>query len=264
MDIIKRIYRNGLYSFKGLYGFLQPQVYLLVKVINPIFQILFFSLVAKHAYGDKDITLYIIGNAFILCMYNAFFGVGCNLIDERSFGTLKLIIGSPCNKFNLFITKSIFHILDGIITVVIGLITGIIFFNVRIQINQIPIFALCLLSVIFTACSMGLFIGSIGLVTRDINLLLNLSSMMLMALCGVNFPTEKLPYSLQCFSNILPLTNSLKACRLLINHDILNLNAIYFLILKEVCLGIVYCIMAYLALKLMERLAKCRATIDIY
>lgn len=264
MDTIKRMYRNGLYSFKGLYGFLKPQVYLLVKVINPIFQVLFFSLIAKHAYGNKDITPYIIGNAFVLCMYNAFFGVGCNLVDERSFGTLKLIIGSPCNKFSHFISKSIFHILDGIVTVVIGLITGIIFFNVRIPLNVTPIFTLCLLNAIFTTCSMGLLIGSIGLVTRDINLLLNLSSMMLMALCGVNFPTDKLPYFLQYLSNILPLTNALKASRLLTVGGALDLNTIHLLILKEASLGAAYCIIAYLALKLMERLAKCRATIDIY
>lgn len=264
MDRIKRIYRNGLYSFKGLYGFLRPQVYLLVKVINPIFQIIFFSLTARHAYGSKDITPYIIGNAFVLCTFNAFFGVGSSLIDERSFGTLKLIIGSPCNKFSLFMTKSIFHILDEIITVIIGLITGFIFFNLRIPVNEILIFSLCLLSVIFTSCSMGLFIGSIGLVTRDINLLLNLSSMMLMALSGVNFPTEELPYYLQYVSNILPLTNSLKACRLLINNGFSNLNAIYFLIFKEVCLGMAYCTMAYFTLRLMEKLAKNRASIDIY
>lgn len=264
MDIIKRIYRNGLYSFKGLYGFLKPQVYLLVQVVNPFFQILFFSLVARHAYGNKDITPYIIGNAFVLCTTNAFFGIGCNLIDERSFGTLKLIIGSPCNKFNHFVTKSTFHILDGSITAVIGLITGIIFLNVRIPFNLIPIFALCLFSAVFTACSMGLFIGSIGLVTRDINLLLNLSSMVLMALCGVNFPIEKLPNLLQYLSSILPLTNALKACRLLISPGMLNLNAIYFLIFRELCLGVIYCIIAYFTLSLMERLAKCRASIDIY
>lgn len=264
MDVINRIYRNALYSFKGLHGFLKPQIYLLVRIINPVFQILFFSLIARHAYGNKDITPYIIGNAFVLCTSTAFFGVGCNLIAERSYGTLKLIIGSSCNKFSFFTTKSIFHILDGAITVVIGLIAGIVFFHITIPFNQIPILALCLLSAMFTACSMGLFIGSIGLVTRDINLLLNLSSMILMALCGVNFPIEKLPYSLQYLSNILPLTNALKACRLLISDGMLNLNTIYFLIFKELSLGIIYCIIAYLALKLMERLAKCRATVDIY
>lgn len=264
MDELKRIYRNGLYSFKGLYGFLKPQIYVLVKVVNPIFQVLFFSLIAKHAYGNIDITPYIIGNAFVLCIYNAFFGVGTNLISERSLGTLKLLIAAPCNKFILFITKSSFHIIDGIITVAIGLLTGVVWFKVRIPLHSIPYFSLCLITAIFTACSMGLFIGSIGLVTRDINLLLNLSSMLLMCLSGVNFPIERLPFILQKLSDFMPLTSALKACRLLISSEVYSYKVVNSLILQELLLGIMYCIIAYIALRFMERLSKNKATLDIY
>lgn len=264
MDALARIYRNGLYSFKGLYGFLAPQIYVLVEVVNPVFQVLFFSLIARHAYGNSDITPFIIGNAFVLCMYNAFFGVGNTLITERRFGTLKLIIASPVNKFKMFVTKSSFHILDGMITVFIGLLTGIVFFHVRIPMETGPIFLLCLVAAIFTACSMGLMIGSIGLITRDINLLLNLSSMTLMSLSGVNFPVEKLPYILGKLSSVMPLTHALKACRLLLATGITELSTIYILVLKEFGLGVVYCVIAYLFLRLMERLAKTKATLDVF
>lgn len=264
METLERAYRNGLYTFKGLFGFLKPEIYVLVKVVNPVFQVMFFSLIAKHAYGNVDITPFIVGNAFVLCMYNAFFGVGCTLINERGYGTLKLLIGSPCNKFNVFITKSTFHIIDGIFTVLIGLFTGIIFFNIRIPIDILPYFIVCLVIAIFTACSMGLLIGSIGLITRDINMLLNLSSMLLMSLCGVNFSIEKLPTVLQYVSNILPLTNALKASKLLLNGGIINYGKVNSLLINELLLGIGYCIIAYLSFKFMEKLAKCRATIDIY
>lgn len=262
--MIERAYRNGLYTFKGLFGFLKPEVYVLVKVVNPIFQVLFFSLIAKHAYGNADITPFIVGNAFVLCMYNAFFGVGCNLINERGCGTLKLLIGSPCNKFNVFITKSSFHIIDGIITVLIGLFTGIIFFNIRIPINTLPYFIVCLILAIGTACSMGLLVGSIGLITRDINMLLNLSSMILMSLCGVNFPIEKLPVALRYISNVLPLTNALKASKLLLNGGAIDYGEVNSLLLNELTLGIAYCIIAYVSFRVMEKLAKSKATIDIY
>ena len=264
MEELKRLYRSGLYSFKGVYGFLKPQVYILVEVVNPIMQVLFFSLVAKHAYGNKDITPYIIGNAFVLCVYNAFFGVGTNLISERSFGTLKIVIASPSNKFKLLVSKSIFHILDGILTVFIGLLAGIVFFNIRIPLHSLPYFLFCMVSAIFTTCSMGLFVGSMGLVTRDINLLLNLSCMMLMGLSGVNFPTEKLPFILQKISNVLPLTNSLKACRLLISSKAISYSTVNSLVLKELLLGILYCIIAYLTLRFMERISKQKATIDLF
>lgn len=264
MDKFKRFYRNGLYSFKGLYGFLRPEIYIFVKIINPVFQVLFFSLVARHAYGNMNITPFVIGNAFVLCIWNAFFGVGANLISERSLGTLKILIASPSNKFKLFISKSTFHILDGMLTVFIGLFTGIIFFNIRIPINSIPYFLLSLIVAMFTACSMGLFIGSVGLVTRDINLLLNLASMLLMSLSGVNFSTEKLPPLLKTISNILPLTNALKAVKLIINSNTISYKIVNMYIFKELLLGVLYCIIAYLTLRFMERMAKNKATLDIY
>ncbi len=264
MDSLVRLFRNGLYSFKGLYGYLRPEIYVLVKVINPIFQVLFFSLVARHAYGNIDITPFVIGNAFVLCMYNAFFGVGVNLVSERSMGTLKILIASPANKFKLFVSKSTFHVLDGTLTVFIGLLTGIIFLNIRLPLHIMPHFLLALIVAMFTACSMGLLIGSIGLITRDINLLLNVSSMLLMALSGVNFPTEKLPFFLEKLSGILPLTNALKASKLLINSTIIPYEIVGMYILKELILGVFYCIIAYITLKIMEGLAKHRATLDIY
>lgn len=263
MDKLKRIYRNALFSFKGLYGFLSPKIYILVKVVNPIFQVLCFSLIAKHAYGSDDITPYIVGNAFVLCTYSAFFGISETFITERSFGTLKLIIGAPCSKFTFFTSKSAFYILDGIVTIFIGLLTGIIFFNLKIPLSVIPEFLLCLLAAIFTACAMSLLIGSIGLLTRDINMLLNVSSMLLMALSGVNFPTSKLPFALQKLSSLLPLTNSLKGAKLLLGSGYIS-SDVYLFIFKEFLLGILYCLLGYIVFKIMERCCRTKATIDMY
>lgn len=261
MEGIKRFFRSGLYSFKGLFGFLRPEVYILVKVINPIFTVIFFSLIASHAYNTKDITPWVIGNAFVLCMYNAFFGVGTELISERSFGTLKMLIASPANKFTVLLSKTTFHIIDSLITVFIGLATGYVFFNAKIPLDKFPIFLLLLLAAMFSACTLGLFVGSIGLVVRDINLLLNVSSMMLMALSGVNYPIEKLPLFFQKISYVMPLTRSLKGARMLIKNDT---SLIYSLLGGELLLGISYALLGYVFLKVMESIARRKATLDIF
>ena len=88
--------------------------------------------------------------------------------------------------------------------------------------------------------------------------------MLLMSLSGVNFPIEKLPPFLKGISNILPLTNALKAVKLIINTNTISYEIVKIYILKELLLGVVYCIIAYLTLKFMEKMAKNRATLDIY
>lgn len=262
MDLIKRVYRNALYTFKGLYSSVSVVTFILFKVMNPVLQVLFFSLVAAHAYGRDNIMPYIIGNSFVLCSSNAFFGAGATLIAERSMGTLKNIIAAPCNKFEVFTSKGLFHIIEGLFTVIIGFITGIVFLNLKFSVSYIPVMLLIILVSMFSACSMGLLIGSIGLLTRDINLLLNMAAMSLMALCGVNFPVERLPIALRYLSNILPLTHGLKGARVLMEGG--GSSTIYSLIITELVIGVAYCIIAYITFSIMERMAKIKSTIDIY
>ncbi len=264
MESLQRLYRNGLYAFKGIYGFLEVKIYFLVKILNPILQVLFFSMIAAHAYQGQDITPYIIGNAFVLCSSNAFFGAGCTLIAERSYGTLKNIIAAPYNKFGIFVSKAMFHVLDGGLTVAVGIVAGVVFLGLRIPVECIPKFILIVAVAMFTACAMGLLIGSIGLITRDINLLLNVASMLLMALSGVNFPVDRLPMALQYVSKALPLTHALEASRNLMHLGSEASGAINGLIAREFIIGIIYCMAAYLLFKFMETMAKRRATIDIY
>ncbi|MDT8716000.1 ABC transporter permease [Clostridium sp. 19966] len=264
MEELKRAYRNGFYSFKGLFGFLRPQVYILLQVVNPILQVICFSLMAKYAYGDRDITVYVLGNAMVLCYYDAFFGVGNNLITERSYDTLKLLLASPSSTYKLVFTKGSFYIVNAFFMVLVGICTGVLLFNLRISATAIPYLLLCLICAIFTACSMGMFIGAIGLVTRDINLLLNLCSNLLMCLCGINFPTEKLPLILRYISNVLPLTNALKAAKYIIENAALDYSKVNYYIFREFILGTLYCVIAYITIKFMEKLSKVKATIDIF
>jgi ABC-2 type transport system permease protein len=88
--------------------------------------------------------------------------------------------------------------------------------------------------------------------------------MLLMSLSGVNFPAEKLPSLLERISRILPLTNALNASKLLISPVTTSYETVSMYILKELVLGVSYCVIAYITLKVMERLAKNKATLDIY
>lgn len=262
IEALGRFRRQSIISFKALFGWLDPQIYLLVKVINPIFQVLFFSLIAGYVYNTKDLTPWVIGNSFLLCIYNAMFGVGMTIRAERFFGTLKLVIASPANKFSVFVGRSTMHIFDATITVIIGLITGYILFGLRIPSYQLGWFFLTIIIAMFAACGLGLFIGSIGLITRDINLLLNVSSMLLLSLSGANFPITRLPIFLQKISAILPLSRTIEVARRLVNE--VDISMCSRLLVEEVVIGLIYMVLGFSFLKIMEKIAIKKATIDIY
>lgn len=119
MDMVARFFKQSLLSYKSLFGFLDPKVYFFVKIINPVFQLIFFSLLASFVYQTKDVTPWVIGNAFLLSMYNSMFGVGTVMVNERQFGTLASIIASPSNNFLIFVGRAFMHILDSALTVAI-------------------------------------------------------------------------------------------------------------------------------------------------
>ncbi|QNO15871.1 ABC transporter permease [Alkalicella caledoniensis] len=262
LDIIGRFFRQSILSFKSLFGWLDPKIYVLVKVINPIFVIMFFSLLAKYTYGVDDVTPWVIGNSFLLCTYNAIFGVGNVLAIERVFGTLKIVIASPSNKFLVFVGRAFMHIIDAVITVLIGLIAGALIFGVSFKGVNFPLFALNIFVAMFAASGLGLMIGSFGLWIRDMNLLMNTAAMGLLALTGANFPIEMFPNIIQKVCYGLPVTRSIKAAALLMDGG--SRDMVYRLMSQEIVVGIIYTTLGYVLLKIMERVAKNTASLDIY
>jgi len=262
MESIERFFRQAWLSFNALFGWVEPKIYFFVKVVNPILQLVFFCLLAKYVYHTNNLTTWVIGNSFLLCIYNCIFGIGGDLRVERYYGTLKMVMASPANKFITFFQRGSVHIIDAASTVIIGFVAGIVFFNVSFKGVNLLVLLLITLVAMFAATGLGLLLGSFGLITSDMNLLMNTVAMVLLALCGANFPIEKFPYAVQQISYCLPLTRSIKAANLIMKGR--GISAVNSLIIGEFIIGIVYIVIGYLLLIAMENMARRKATLDIY
>jgi ABC-2 type transport system permease protein len=259
---ISRFFMQSWLSFKALFGWIDPKVYFFVKVVNPIFQMIFFCLLAKYCYKATDLSPWVIGNSFLLCIYNCIYGIGNVFVAERYFGTLKITVAAPSNKFITFFQRGFVHIIDSISTVVIGLVVGSLLFNVSFaKVNMLAFFIILILAM-FSAVGFGLFIGSFGLITSNMNMIMNICAMLLMAFSGANFPIEWLPVAVQKFAYCLPITRSIKAAKLLTHGQ--GLSEIYSLIWQEALLGAIYIIAGYFLMQVTEDISKRRASLDLY
>ncbi len=262
LESIGSFFRQGIFSYKALFGWLDPKVYILTKIVSPIFQLIFFCSLARFAYGKADVTQWVIGNSILMCYLNTVFGLGGIMAEERNFGTLKLIIATPYNKFVSFIGRSLMHITDGISTVLICIAAGIIVFGADFSKVNVALFAADILIAVFAASGLGMLIGCCGLVIRDMNLLMNTAATTLLALCGTNFPVERLPLFLQKISYCLPLTRSIQAAWMIAEGN--RFGAVSQLMLQEALLGILYMLAGYCTLAIMEYLSRKKATLDIF
>lgn len=262
MENIERFFRQAWLSFKALFGWVQPKIYFFVKIVNPILQLIFFCLLAKYVYNTNNLTTWVIGNSFLLCIYNCIFGICGNLSAERFYGTLKMVIASPANKFTTFFQRGSVHIIDAASTVIIGLFAGVVFFNVSFKgVNLLTLLVVTLIAM-FAATGLGLLLGTFGLLTSSMNLIMNIVAMLLLTLCGANFPIEKFPYAVQQISYCLPLTRSIKAANLIMQGK--GISSVTSLMIGEFIIGIIYIVLGYLLLIAIENLARRKATLDIY
>lgn len=259
MDNIKRVTRISYLSFKSMFLFLSPLAYLTVLVLSPLFSLIFFTLIAKDAFGsDADLRVNIIGNSIILCYVSCFFNIGNMWIEERNFGTLKIAITSTMSMFTMIISKGVLFILNGLVTVIFGLFVGKLIFGLNLEISY-GLIASILLSVLSVA-AMGCFMGAIGLLTRDANLILNIWNMIFMILCGINFPSSKLPVIFQNISNFLPLKHSMIAITKLLQGD----NQITEMLIFEASIFVMYITLTFVILKTFEKLSIKHATLDFF
>lgn len=261
MEKIKRFFRQSLMSFKGLFGWLDLKVYILVKVLNPIFTVIFFSMLARYVYHSDDVTPYIIGNAMVLSFYNAIFGVGNVLSTERFFGTLKIVAVAPMNNFLVFISRGFFHIIDGMGTILISFLAGALLFGLSFQGSYLQLMIIFLIST-YSVFGLGLIITSLGLKYRDMNLIMNISAMILLACTGANFPISKFPVIIQNLTKALPLTRGITAARL--TSAGIGFDGIIRLLASEFILGTFFVFIGYLMFAWMSRLARRDGRYDFY
>lgn len=260
MEGIRRFFAQAYTSYKSLFGMLSIQNYILVKTLMPLFQMIFFVLTAKLAYQSTDLTPWIIGNSFILASFNAFFGVGNNFIKDRAMGTLKIIITSPINKFVIFFGRTLMHIIDGLFTVVLGLVVGVLLFNMDLTQINFPLFILMLITGVYSVMCLGILIGIFALITREILMLLNIAYSCMILFSGANIPKDNLPKALIFISDIIPLSRSIEAARMIYNGDL----DIGVLLIQEFLLGCIYIIIALLLYNFLEHKARQGSTTDVY
>jgi ABC-2 type transport system permease protein len=253
MDSFKRLFRKATLSYKGLFAVMSVQQYLMVNLGAPLMQMLCFTLVARYVYGAMDVSYWFIGNALVLTYFNAIFGVGVQLTQEKNSGTLKLLIASPSSGVGIFLPRATLHIFDGLLTVLFGLAVGSLIFGFHLPVSEWPAFLLILLVASFSAMAFGLIISCLGLLTRDLNLVLNVASMAMLGLTGANFPISRMPNWLQLIGQMMPLTRSIEASRSL--NSGVPLPELSGMILGEFFLGVILMVVGVLMFNIMARVA---------
>jgi ABC-2 type transport system permease protein len=259
MTSTRIFFLGGLMSYRALFGWLSPWVFVPSLLVAPIFQILLFVYIGRSAQLESD-EFYVIGNAIQYAAIPCLFAMTHLVAGERFQQTLGYILITPAKRLPLFLGRSLPVVVNGFFVAAFSLAVGGAIVGMEIDASAYAPIALATAVSAFSCTGLGLVNAGLGLVVRETSVLSNIIFGLLLVFTGANVPVEQLPGWMQVVSELFPFTHGIEAVRRLADGGALA--DVWGLIGLEALIGLVYGALGYALIRAMEVVGRRHATLD--
>lgn len=260
MNSLRVFLIGGRLSYRALFTWLHPAIYVPTMLGGPLFQILFFAYLGRRS-GVRDDTFFAVGNALQACSMAAVHGSTRTIAYERAFGTLSSVLASPANRAALFVGRVLPLIGHGIFVSCFGLVVSRLLLHFHPGIAALPTLGTVVVVTVLSNTAFGMALGSIGLRARDVYFTSNLAYLVMLLVCGVNVPLSALPGWLAAIGRVLPLTHGIGAARRVVAGA--SLADVGGLLATELLIGLAWGVVAFALFRVFELEGRRRASLDI-
>jgi ABC-2 type transport system permease protein len=251
---------GGYLSFRALFNWQSPGYYVTTMLAHPVFQILFFSYLGRFS-GTQSDAYFVVGNGIQVCAMAGVYGMALTVGGERWTNTLGSLLATPANRAALFLGRAVPNVGNGVIVSAFGLLVGRLLLDFHPAASSVPSIALLVVLCTVTCCAFGMTVGALGLRFRDVFMIANPAYFLMLLLCGVNVPLDRLPGWMSTIGSGLPLTHGIAAARVVAGGG--SLGSVSTLIWKEVAVGAAWTVAAYVLLRFFEAEGRRRATLEV-
>jgi ABC-2 type transport system permease protein len=143
-----------------------------------------------------------------------------SVVLEKQTGTFERLLAAPVSLLGIVLGKALAGFAIGPLTAIIVLIPVSLFSGTSVQSPFAVFVAICVSS--FTFASMGIFVSCFARWTPEAQMYSNFFRFPMAFLSGTFIPVESMPWALQMFSRVLPLTYSIDAVREGLNNSFLT------------------------------------------
>jgi ABC-2 type transport system permease protein len=259
MNWLRVFFHGGLTSYRALFAWLNPWIFLPMLVAYPLFQTVFFVYLGRSAHVANS-TFFVIGNSFVAAAVTGLFGMGQGIAGERRFQTLSILLASPASRLALFLGRAVPTMVNGFIVALITFALGAALVGVTIDRVAYWTLALALAASCFACTALGMCIGSLTFRTRSITVFADAIGGALLLVTGANVPIGRLPHALQSVAAYIPLTHGLRASRAVVTGA--SLSSVLPQIGDELLLGLGYFSVGLLLLRHFERAGRRAGSFD--
>jgi ABC-2 type transport system permease protein len=259
MTSLRIFFVGGLTSYRALFGFMSPWIFIPTLVLTPLFQILLFVYIGRTAELESD-EFYVIGNALQYASVPCLFAMTNTIAGERYQQTLGFVLVTPAGRLPLFLGRSLPVILNGAFVAAFALTVSGLLLGIEVREAALGPLALVVIVSSLSCTGLGLVLAGIGLRVRETAVLLNIIFGFLLIFTGANVPLDELPAWMKVVSEGVPLTHGIEAARRLAAGS--GLGDVSGLIATELAVGVVYGVAGYGVLRFMEWQSRRHATLE--
>lgn len=261
MNWLRVFFRGAVLSYRALFRWFRPVQYTASKIVMPLNQILFFTLLGTYA-TDLDPAFFAIGNSLQVAAVSGIYGVTMSVGGERWEGTLVYLFGVPASRMSIFLGRAFIHVIDGMLGVFLGLAWSALLLGVDFSRTDFLGLVLTIVIITISTSGLGLLMGAVSLAFLDTFFVNNTVYFLLLVFSGANVPLQNFPSWVQPFSYALPLTRGILAARQLVEGA--SLSQVAPLLVGEALVGAVYILLGYLLFRSFEIVAKRRGRLEAY
>jgi ABC-2 type transport system permease protein len=256
---VRVFFVGGLISYRALFGWLSPWVFIPSLLVAPIFQILLFVYIGRSASLESD-EFYVIGNGIQYASIPCVFAMTNIIAGERNQQTLGSILITPAPRLPLFVGRALPVVVNGFFVASFGLVVGGLIVGIDVPFAAVPAIALVTAVSAVSCTGLGLASAAIGLVVRETAVLSNIIFGVLLVFSGANIPLDDLPGWMSTTAQGMPFTHGIEATRRLADGE--SFSAVAGLVGAEALIGLVYATAGFLLIRVLERHSRKHATLE--
>ena len=260
MNALRVALVGGLLSFRGLFGWLHPALFIPTLIVPPLFQVLFFAYLGRAAELESD-TFYVVGNSIQLAALPGLFAMSQAIAGERRTHTLAHLLASPASRIALFLGRGLPVMALGLLVSLSSFAFGVLVLDVDLDRSSLPLLVLTMLTAAFSCTALGLAAAAIALRVRELAVFSNLVFAVLLIFCGVNVPLDDLPDWMSTIAQGLPVTHAVEAGRDVVAGA--PLADVAGLLGAELAIGAAYLVLGIALLRYYEQVARRQATLEL-
>jgi ABC-2 type transport system permease protein len=249
---------GGLLSYRALFHWLTPWVFIPSLLLAPIVQILLFAYLGRSAGLESD-KFFVIGNAVQYCAIPCLFAMVHTIVGERTESTLGILLSSPARRIPLFLGRALPIVINGWLVSLWALLFGSLILGIKIPGDAwVRIGAVTTVGAL-SCTGFGLIFAAVGLKVRTAAVVCNIVFGILLVFSGANVPLDTLPTWMQTVAQWLPLSNTIEAVRRLADGH----RELAPLVAKELVLGVLYFAVGMVVLRYAERMSHRHASLEL-